>query len=343
MAGVLSLSACGPQTSELPEDSVIKGVGWVGAVVSDLDQTTKLYEDAIDLKQADDGAITQSSAFDQLAGRDGVEVQTRMMRSANMQIRFMSFANPSSAAQATPQMEVVGPGIMHVCYQVDQETQTYQKFLAGGATFMGKKEMQQLTTRNPVYYSYSRDFDGLIAEIEHVDVAALDLPSPPKNDRRIRHVALATPDVDRLAEFYAVLLGQPEFRRLGNWPFMRMEGEKFDAVAGLEGGVGESAWFQIRNLELEIFQFHSHPTQVPEKPRPLDALGYNMIVLDVSDLDAARALFEEAGGTIVVERAPLDGGEIIFGRDPDGNLIGLQAAPTDSFVSSRNFKNNGIE
>lgn len=229
------LTACGVQTSELPEDSVIKGVGWVGAVVSDLERTGQLYESAIDLQQVDDGEISGNAAFDQLAGREGVEAQTLMMRSVNMQVRFMSFENPSAEALATAPMAVEGPGIMHVCYQVDQETQTYQKFLEGGAAFMGKEEMQQLSSRNPVYYSYSRDFDGLIAEIEHVDVAALELPEPPKHKRRIRHVALATPDVDRLAEFYAVLLGQPEFRRLGNWPFMRLEGEKFDAVAGLEG------------------------------------------------------------------------------------------------------------
>lgn len=342
-ACLVMLNACAPQTSELPEDSVIKGVGWVGATVSDLGRTTKLYEDAIGLEQVDDQAITQNALLDKLIGREGVEVQTRMMRSVNMQMRFMSFASPSAQAQATTPVPVQGPGFMHMCYQVDQRTQTYEKFLEGGATFLGKKEMQQLNPNNPVYYSYSTDFDGLIAEIEHVDVAALDLPEPPKNDRRIRHLALATPDLERLTDFYSVLLGQPEFRRLGNWSFLRLEGEKLDAVAGLDGIVGESAFFQIRNLELEIFKFHSHPTELPEKPRPIDALGYNMMVLDVSDLDAARALLIEAGGTIVTERAPFDGGEIIFGRDPDGNLIGLQTAPTDALVSSRNFKNNGIE
>jgi len=339
----LGVSACGPQTSQLPADSVIEGVGWVGATVSDLDRTTKLYEDAIGLELVDAQPITQNALFDELAERDGVEVQTRMMRSVNMQIRFMSFAFPSEKAQASSPVPVQGPGFMHMCYQVDKKTQTYEKFLEGGATYLGKKEMQQLNPKNPVYYSYSTDFDGLIAEIEHVDVAALDLPQPPKNDRRIRHLALATPDIERLTDFYSVLLGQPEFRRLGNWSFLRLEGEKIDAVAGLDGIVGESAFFQIRNLELEIFKFHSHPTQLPATPRPLDAPGYNMMVLDVSDLDAARALFLEAGGTIVTERSPLDGGELIFGRDPDGNLIGLQTAPTDALVSSRNFKNNGIE
>lgn len=341
--GLLTLAACSPSTSKLPEDSVIKGVGWVGATVSDLERSQELYANAMDLQVIDDTSIIENATFDKLAGRDGVEVQTRLMRSVNMQIRFMNFAKPSAIAQSTSPMAVEGPGIMHVCYQVDQETQTYQKFLAGGATFLGEEEMQQLNARNPVLYAYSRDHDGLIAEIEHVDVAALELPKPPKNQHRIRHVSLATPDVDRLSKFYSVLLGQPEFRRFGNWSFMRMEGEKMDAVSGLKDGVAEAAWFQIRNLELEIFQFHSHPTDVPKTPRPIDALGYNMIVLDVSDLDAARKLFEKAGGTQVTEPTPMDGGQIIFGRDPDGNLIGLQFTPADSPLSSRNFKNNGIE
>ena len=68
-----------------------------------------------------------------------------------------------------------------------------------------------------------------------------------------------------------------------------------------------------------------------------------MIVLDVTDLGEARALFERAGGTIVTDPVDMDSGQIIFGRDPDTNLIGLQVAPTDAFVSSRNFKNNGME
>lgn len=343
MAGMLGLSACGPQTSELPSDSVIKGVGWVGATVSDLDRTAVLYSTALDLKQVDDSTIMQNPAFDKLAGRTDVVAQTRMMRSVNTQIRFMTFAETSSEAKDTPEMDVQGPGIMHVCYQVNQETQAYQKFLAGGARFLGEQEMQQLNPKNPVFYSYSRDFDGLIAEIEHVDVSKLDLPKPPKNQYRVRQVALSTPDIDRLAEFYSKFLEQPEFRRFGQWPFLRMEGEKSDKVTGLEGTSAEAAWFQIRNLELEIFQFHSHPTGDLENPRPIDANGYSMIVFDVTDMDAARELLIYAGGSVETEPVPMDGGQIMFGRDPDGNLIGLQTAPIDSLVSSRNFKNNGIE
>ncbi len=341
LGAVFLLAACGGRSAgePVPPDSIITGVNYVGASVSDLEQTAELYSSAVDLQPADQSEIADNPVFDILAGRTGISAQTQMMRSINAQVRFMQFANPSAEAQATQQMDVQGPGIAHVCYQVDQKTQAYQKLLAGGAKHIGNKDMVHLNPQNPVYYAYARDFDGLIAEIEHVDIAKLELPTPPKNQYRVRHVSLATPDIDRLVDFYTAFLNQPGPRRVGRW--MTVSGEKVDQVSGLPGSELEMAWFQIRNLELEMFQYHSHPTKDLEEPRPVDALGYNMIVFDVSDIDAARNRLVDAGGTIVSEPAPMDGGQIMFGRDPDGNLLGLQAVAKDSVFSSQNFKDNG--
>lgn len=341
--GIIALlGACGssgPQT-DVPPDSIITGVSYIGASVSDLEKTAELYAGALDLKPVEAAAISENSLFDELAGRAGVEVQTQMMRSVNAQVRFMKFGSPSPKAQATSHMDVQGPGIAHVCYQVNQDTQAYQKFLAGGAKHIGDREMVHLNPKNPVYYAYARDFDGMISEIEHVDVSKLELPEPPKNRYRIRHVSLATPDIDRIVDFYAAFLDQHSPRRVGKW--MAVSSEKIDKVSGLKDSKVEMAWFQVRNLELEIFQYHSHPTRDLETPRPVDAPGYNMIVFDVSDMTAARKRLVDAGGTVVTESGPMDGGEIMFGRDPDGNLIGLQTSASDAVVSSQNFENNGI-
>ncbi|MEO9468661.1 VOC family protein [Parasphingorhabdus sp.] len=336
------LSACGssgPQT-DVPPDSIITGVSYIGASVSDLEKTAELYGGAVDLTPVDAAEISDNPQFDTLAGRAGVQARTQMMRSVNAQIRFMKFGNPSPEAQATSHMDVQGPGIAHVCYQVNQDTQAYQKFLAGGAKHIGDEKMVHLNPKNPVFYAYARDRNGLISEIEHVDVSQLDLPEPPKNRYRIRHVSLATPDMDRMVEFYSAFLDQHSPRRVGKW--MAVSSEKIDRVSGLKDSKVEMAWFQVRNLELEIFQYHSHPTEDLETPRPVDALGYNMIVFDVSDMAAARKRLVDAGGTVMTEPGPMDGGEIMFGRDPDGNLIGLQTSETDSVVSSQNFENNGI-
>ena len=336
---VIFSSGCS-DNQEIKPDAVITGVNYVGASVSDLERTAELYGAAVNILLVDHSSISENALFDKLAGRAGVSVQTQMMRSVNAQVRFMAFANPSAEAQATAQMDVQGPGIAHVCYQVDKDTEAYQKLLAGGAKHIGQKEMVGLNPKNPVQYAYARDEDGLISEIEHVDISKLDLPEPPKNKYRIRHVSLATPNIDRIVDFYAAFLNQPSPRRVGKW--WTISNENIDKVSGLRDSEVEMAWFQVRNLELEIFQYHSHPTTDLTKPRPVDALGYNMIVFDVSDMQAARKRLVDAGGTIVTEPSAADEGEIMFGRDPDGNLIGLQTAPASAIVSAKNFKDNGI-
>jgi len=142
-----------------------------------------------------------------------------------------------------------------------------------------------------------------------------------------------------MVEFYSALFLQHKPRRAGT--FLRLSGEKLDQISGEPDSKIEMAWFQIRNLELELIQYHSHPTKKPLEVKVVDALGYNMIVLDVENLAEARKRFEHAGGIIVSEPETLLGGEVIFGRDPDGNLIGLQVADINAPISSQNFVDDG--
>ena len=123
---------------------------------------------------------------------------------------------------------------------------------------------------------------------------------------------------------------------------IKLSGEMVDDVSGIPGAKIEMAWFQLRNLELEIIQYHEPETPPLSEPRPFDALGYNMIVFDVTDLTAAREKLIAAGGEVVLETQSLQGGQIFFGRDPDGNLIGFQTLPADSPYSSKQFKDNGL-
>ena len=116
----------------------------------------------------------------------------------------------------------------------------------------------------------------------------------------------------------------------------------YDAVSGIEGSEIEMAWFQLRNLEIEIAQYHNLATELPATPRPLDAPGYSIIVFDVTDLARSRQRLVEAGGALIEGTYRIDGAEIAFGRDPDGNLLGLQALPASSIYSAKNFDGQGI-
>lgn len=319
------------------ENPVILGVNYVGIAVSDIDRSSKLLETAFGFSKIQDTSSRTEAAV-QSVSPEASSFSSRLLRSSNAQIRLMQFDRPSAAAQDSAMVAVNGPGIAHVCAQFDKELGAYEKFLAGGAKHVGAKNMVQLSSRNPVYYAYARDHDQTMFEVEHVDIAALNLASPPKHRSRIRHVALASPDIERALDFYSVLLEQEKPRRLGRW--LPMSGESFDAVSGLAGTRLKMAFFQVRNMELEIAQYLSHPTETPAQPRPIDALGHNMIVFDVSSIEAARAKLLDAGGSIAAE-ATMDGEPILFGRDPDGTLLGFQQLDAKHPLSAQNFAGNG--
>lgn len=325
------------------ENPIVKGVSYVGITVSDLARSSSLYQEAAGLQVNLSEQIVNNDVFDQLANRKGVKVDSQLMSSVNSQLRLMEFYSPSEQAVYTSPLAVFGPGIAHVCYQVNQKTQTYQKFLEGGATPIGASELVQISSRNPVYYGYAHDHDDILFEVEHVDVESLmeklELPEPPKNDQRIRHVSLATNNMERLIDFYSVLLETNNPRRAGNW--FNLRGEKLDMISGHPDSKIEMAWFQIRNLELEIIQYHQPVNEVTTAERPIDALGYNMIVFDVDDLEAVRGKLLEAGGKIEVETSPMDSGEVLFARDPDGNLLGFQKLDADHPLSAKKFVDNG--
>jgi catechol 2,3-dioxygenase-like lactoylglutathione lyase family enzyme len=339
----VALAGCG-LFGEQPEqelDDLIVGVHYVGISVPDVEASAAYYEAAFDVERMGADGLDFAGIPETLAPAGADNAKSLLLRSANAQVRLMSFEgeqySPPAGQTAVP---VQGPGIMHVCFQAVEEVNAYARAIAAGALAIGNPEPVTLNPRNPVKYGYITDSSGIVTEVEEVDTSKLDLPEPPKNSIRMRHFALATPDLERMVSFWSAFLGGQEPRRIGN--LMSISGENIDAVSGIPGSEIEMAWFQLRNLEIEIAQYHSHPTELPDAPRPLDAPGYNMVVFDVTDLAAARQRLLDAGGTLVEGNGLIDGAEISFGRDPDGNLIGLQSLPQSSIYSAKNFADQGI-
>jgi len=321
------------------ENPVITGVNYVGVTVSNIEQSSKLYHDSANLKLIQQKTISNNPVINTLVDRTNTQIQTRLMRSSNAQLRLMQFESPSKVAQNAEFIDANGPGIAHVCFQVNQKTQTYEKFLTGGATHIGARDMIQINPKNPVSYAYVRDHDNIMVEIEHVDIAALYLPSPPKNDYRIRHVSLATTDMERAIKFYSTLLETKNPRRVGS--LLKLKGENVDKISGFKHGELEMAWFQIRNLELEIIQYTNPVPKTNTSQRPMDATGYNMIVFNVTNLALAKEKLLAAGGTIELENKTMEGAQVLLGRDLDGNLLGFQALSKDSPYSAKHFKDDG--
>ena len=143
--------------------------------------------------------------------------------------------------------------------------------------------------------------------------------------RGIHHVAVSTPDLDRLVAFYRDVIGA-EVVRESSWP---VGSDRIDALVGLEGSSARSVILLMGNAFLEVFQYQT-PAPTPQTQlRPVNDHGYTHFCLDVVDIDSEYERLLAAGMTFHCPPPAL--GEIgsgtlrsTYGRDPDGNVIELQ-------------------
>jgi catechol 2,3-dioxygenase-like lactoylglutathione lyase family enzyme len=134
----------------------------------------------------------------------------------------------------------------------------------------------------------------------------------------VHHIAISTPDLDRLATFYCDDLG---FERIFDaaWEPGNVAA---DAVTGLEGSAARTAMLRGGNLYLELFEFRAPTPQAAPERRPVCDHGITHLCLLVDDVDAAC---QRIG--LNFQSAPQDlGGGVrtVYGRDPDGNIVELK-------------------
>jgi catechol 2,3-dioxygenase-like lactoylglutathione lyase family enzyme len=329
LAALAGCSAPPKATHTALEGPLVRGVSYVGLSVRDLDRSAAFYRISAGLLEVDRSTVSRNSALEALAGRRRVTAATRLLRGGNAQIRLIHFDDPSAAALAAKPVPVQGPGITHVCHQSPASKPLYPRFVAAGATPVTRGgEPIRLVPEVPIRYIYARDPDGIMFENE-----IYETDPPPAFDHRLSHVAIAVADIDKTVEFYTALLGRAPRERRSN-----LARPTLDQAADLDNVRLDVAWYTIGNLELEVWEYLNPPPSPQAQPRPLDATGYNMIVLDVADVDAAAAKLVQAGGKLETRPTAMDGGRIAFGRDVDGNLIGLFSAPPHSPFSSAHFE-----
>lgn len=132
---------------------------------------------------------------------------------------------------------------------------------------------------------------------------------PMKTVVGIGHVAIRVKDVERTLDFYVGKLGFQEMLRLDRdgrlWLlYLRITDTQF----------------------LEVF-----PEGVGEGAAGKDAVGYNHLCLEVSDIDAAVAELESAGVALTNPlKLGADGNRQAWIEDPDGHRIELMQMALDS-------------
>ncbi len=136
---------------------------------------------------------------------------------------------------------------------------------------------------------------------------------------RFHHAAISTPDLNRSVRFYTEVIGCREA-----WSFNWESGSaEADAMTDLKDSAANAVMLKLGDSFLEIFEFSS-PVPAPGDPeRPVCDHGITHICLQVQDLHAEYERLLAAG--MKFHSAPLtqESGYVIYGRDPDGNVVEL--------------------
>jgi catechol 2,3-dioxygenase-like lactoylglutathione lyase family enzyme len=137
----------------------------------------------------------------------------------------------------------------------------------------------------------------------------------------LHHVAISTPDADRMISFYRDQLG---FELVLDQPWQRGEA-RADTVLGLEGSSGRQVLLRIGNAYLELFQFATPEPEAGDPGRPVCDHGYSHLCIDVDDLDDTYARLVADGVRFHSEPQDLfPGVRTCYSRDPDGNVVEIQ-------------------
>jgi catechol 2,3-dioxygenase-like lactoylglutathione lyase family enzyme len=204
---------------------------------------------------------------------------------------------------------VADQGIGHFCIQSGDGPAVWRALSAAGITF--NAEMTSLG--GDYLYAYGRDPEANLVEVEGMTVDAE--PDPPW----IAHVALVSANIERLADFYAKLIGRAPHN--GG----RFKSPAFKAITGLDNVDVSAKWLMADNIILEMWHYH-HPETRPRAAPPIGAPGYRHVGLCCDDLEQERVRLSERG-IVLGETRVLGELPALSGADPDGNAIILFQAP----------------
>ena len=200
---------------------------------------------------------------------------------------------------------VCDPGIGHFCLQSANGMGLWQSLNDHGMAFNDRP----VALGTGAIYAYGRDPDHSLVEVEGVATAEPHMPI------WIAHVALVTPDIERLSDFYARLLAQ-DTPRAG-----RFANKLFENITGLADVDVSARWIDAENFLIELWQYHNPPTG-PVAPPAEGAAGYRYIGFSCANLNAAIARLAKLG--IHIERGQAIAGYATgWGSDPDGNRFAI--------------------
>ena len=140
--------------------------------------------------------------------------------------------------------------------------------------------------------------------------------------RGIHHVAISTPNLERIVAFYRDVIGA-EVVYEGGW---KKGSSVIDGIVGLKGSEAKQAMLKVGNAYLEFFQYLSPEGEHINPLYGVNNHGYTHFCLDVKNIDEEYDRLLKNGMTFNCPPPSFEGSSIraTYGRDPDGNVVEIQ-------------------
>lgn len=296
---------------------MITGLHHIGLGVAHLDNAIEFYKRVFGFSTVSRYTLDADSPLRGSLNAGNAAIEIALIAGPNGYIECATMA-PATRCTAEPRPQINQSGIRHFCIQ-NRDCDMLAEGVKGahGSLFADPLD---LGTGNQ--YAYARDGEGNIIEIEGLPYAPGDQPT------WMGHVAIVTPDLDRMIAFYSNILDSGLQSRAMVGP-----GPQSDKMGGLQNAQLEGAWLPTTNMLLEFWQFHAPEFPPTEAQTTMLDLGFTHICLETDDLEHDIARMINAGAAIISDPVETYNVRIQFARDPDGNIVEL-LEPQDGFAQS---------
>jgi catechol 2,3-dioxygenase-like lactoylglutathione lyase family enzyme len=231
-------------------------------------------------------------------------------------LELISIGSSSPLRPALP--SVASAGITHACVQAPRDTGRFDTLLDAG---FRPYSVAPVLLSTGIHYAYAQDDEENVVELEQVGEDYLG--SAPSVVREqpvwLGHTGICTADINRATAFWGAVLDLKPLARASFGPLPAL-----DEITGLPGvRTSWTSWLRTGLFSLELWQYDQPLTTPADAPRSPSSLGWHHVALACTDLAAERERLASLGASFP------DAGDVpvLFGHDPDGNLIELIHEP----------------
>lgn len=315
----------------------IMGFNHIGISVKNLDEMVAFYQKATPFEIVKREKVKQHAHADEIYAREGVAYERVTFKAPNMLLELTAYANQQDAVPT--KMLPQGPGMTHTCYQSPAWKSGYDQFKAAEIELLSRgKEAIDLGGYG-VTYAYGYDPEGNLLEMEQMEQgfmkqAGMDSTWVQQHDMWMTQVAILSPDLKKIADFYKAILGF-----LPNRLATLENRERLDDIVDQDQVSLDATWFKMdghgKMVELMQYQHPVTSSQLSKKD-PTD-LGYTFS-LEVKDIQQEYQRMKKLGVEFLSEPQILGEFIRVFAHDIDGNVFSLrQAVSKASGYSLQNF------